>query len=263
MRLKRYVLFLVSFALLAAAVATGIRSQSNVLRPPVRQDADTEINAPEVNFNAPEASDPKEKALRRERGKRYDYPGGGADVQRFVLSDKSPEVALDLPVSHGPTQSPLPARESDAVVVGKVTDARAYLSNDKTSVYSEFTLLLDDVLKQSPSAPLAPGTVISAERRGGVVRLPSGKSLVRGEFGRTMPRAGHRYVLFLRWHDEGQVFSILTGYELRGGKVVPLDGLSEKAPHLKQFAAFKDADESSFLNKIREALSTPPEGGLR
>lgn len=77
--------------------------------------------------------------MRKVRATLYDLPDKGIDPSRFVLTEKS-QSSFELPESHAPAETSLPAIESDAVVIGEVTDAHAYLSNDRTSVYSEFEL---------------------------------------------------------------------------------------------------------------------------
>jgi hypothetical protein len=189
----------------------------------------------------------------------YDYAGDPDDAKKFSLAEKSEPVLLDLPINHGPKESSIPVQEADAVVIGTITDARAYLSNDKTNVYSEFTTCLEEVPLNDESASLFAGKVITTNRKGGTVKFPSGKTLVRGALGRTMPRVGNRYLLFLRKTGDGETYSIITGYELLNGKVVPLDGLSKETPQLSQYAAFENADETTFLNQVRWAISK--EGG--
>lgn len=255
MRRHRALILALVFALVSTVIAmAAVLRDSRQEATATQQKQDEETITPIVDFDMAAPSDPKEKALRHARSKLHDYGGDAADAAKFALNENSASVLLDLPVSHGPQEIPLPVKQSDAVVVGEITEARAYLSNDKSNVYSEFTTSLEDVLVNDPKGSLSAGSVIPTERRGGTVKFPSGKKLVRGALGRTMPRAGRRYVLFLKQHEEEQTFSIITGYELRNGKVIPLDGLSKKTPQLAPFAAYKKTDEFSFLSQIREAI---------
>ncbi|HEX8146815.1 MAG TPA: hypothetical protein VF591_06520 [Pyrinomonadaceae bacterium] len=254
---RRYTLTgLVVFALVSVAIAmASVLRDPRQLDAPAQQERADETVTPVVDFNVPAPADPKEKALRHTRSKLYDYAGDLAEARKFSLTEKSEPILLDLPLSDGAKESPIPVQQADAVVVGKITDARAYLSNDKTNVYSEFTAALEDVLLNDPSGSLYTGALIATQRRGGAVKFPSGKRLVRGQLGRTMPHEGQRYLLFLRKNADGQTFSIITGYALVNGKVTPLDGLSKKAPQLAQFAAYENADEATFLNQVRETIS--------
>lgn len=256
MRRRHTLIGLLIFALVSAAIAmASVLRDSRRFNAAAQQVRADESMTPVVDFDAPAPADPKEKDLRRTRNKLYDYAGDPADAKKFSLTEKAEPILLDLPLNDGPKESPIPVQQADAVVVGKITDTRAYLSNDKTNVYSEFTAALEDVLLNDRSGSLYAGALITTQRRGGTVRFPSGKTLVRGQLGRTMPHEGRRYLLFLRKNEDGQTFSIITGYALVNGKVIPLDGLSKKAPQLAQFAAYENADEAAFINQVRETIS--------
>jgi hypothetical protein len=256
MRRKRALILTLVFALASAVIALA-----DALRDPRQQGSPAgqeqleEAVTPVVDFDAPAPADPKAKALRRARSKLYDHVGDpAAGVRKPSLRETSEPIVLLLPLSHGPKESPMPVRQADAVIIGTVTAAGAYLSNDKTDVYSEFSTSLEDVLLGDQSAPLLPGAVITTQRRGGTVRFSSGKTVVRGALGKTMPRVGLRYLLFLKRNEEGESFSIITGYALLDGKVRPLDGASKKGQPPNDFAADVDADESAFLNQVRAAI---------
>ncbi|HXG66548.1 MAG TPA: hypothetical protein VNO70_15720 [Blastocatellia bacterium] len=144
----------------------------------------------------------------------------------------------------------LPAAQSDAVVRGEVIDAQAYLSNDKTGIYSEFTVRIGEVLKDFQQAPIADDQQITVEREGGAVKFSSGRIQRYSIANQRMPRVGRQYVLFLKYNEEGKDYSILTGYEIRRGRVIPLDALA-------QFAAYKNSEEVSFLNAVKDAIARP------
>ena len=120
------------------------------------------------------------------------------------------------------------------------------LSNDKTGVYSVFTVQVHEVIKNSSQLSLPAGSSIEVERDGGRVRFPNGRTLIY--IATNMPQVGLRYVLFLTNAQSQSDFQILTGYELREGKVYPLDDL----PNLH---TFENADETTFLNQLRTAKS--------
>jgi hypothetical protein len=144
----------------------------------------------------------------------------------------------------------LPAEKSDAVVVGEVRDAQAFLAEGNTGVYSEFTVSVSEVLKDDVAAPLD-GSVV-AERTGGAVKFPNGRVREFRLSGMGFPRVGRQYVFFLVRNPGGD-YSILTGYELRGGKVSPLDGRGKKL----HFNAYNGADAAAFLSEVRAAVSQP------
>jgi hypothetical protein len=140
----------------------------------------------------------------------------------------------------------IPALQSDAVIVGEVTSAQAYLSDDKTGVYSEFIVRVEKVLKTSVSANL---TAIAVERPGGAVRFPSGR-IVRYEIHQLgMPIVGNRYLLFLRYHGDGDDFDVLTGYLMRKGRIKPLDQVEGI------FDEYNDWSESAFQDLVFSIIS--------
>jgi len=227
---------------------------------------------PLADFNAPEPTDPAKRTLRHTKSNRHNIkdpsvkPG---EISKLALTERSAPINLGGPWSHAAEEPALPVTESDAVLIADVTDAAAYLSTDKTSVYSEFTLAVAEILKDS-KADIPVGESITAERSGGGVRFASGKILLRGLLGKPLPKKSTRYVFFLKRNEDVNDFSIVTAYELRGGRVFPLDGLTPKGAVVEPFAAYqqyKGADQSVFLTKVRDLVQTqagsPQRGGQK
>jgi len=87
--------------------------------------------------------------------------------------------------------------------------------------------------------------------------MASGKVAISWTNHQDMPKVGSRYVFFLTHDfevagDTYDDFYLLTGYELKGGKVFPLDESPKQS-----VLAYKGAAESSFLTDLVEALKTP------
>lgn len=153
--------------------------------------------------------------------------------------------------------SALPVDKSHAVIIGEVIGAEAYVSNDKTGVYSEFTVRVGEVLKNKSNVPIVIGNAVDIERPGGRVEFPSGQTALVFTRAQGMPRIGKRYVFFLshdfplQGHQNNDLY-ILTGYELRAGRIIPLD---EPSGH--PITAYKGRDVASFLEDLRAALAKP------
>ena len=253
-----------------------------------------EPDVPIADFNAPEPTNPGERAKRQLRNKRHNIRDHGLTPEnraQFILredefSPRLPETGnkksettqlplsrnakhdYDSPVIGGavtdesPSEQPLPTYISDAVVIGNVTDAKAYISEDKTAVYSEFTVQVWNVLKNSQALPLGMDTVVTVLRPGGGVRFPSGKIRKFLVAGRGLPHTGRRYAFFLKYDDLAQAYYIVTGYELLGGKVFPLDGIPQYGTASHPFASYgkyASADESAFMVEVKNAIIHPPQ----
>jgi hypothetical protein len=252
MEKRKILLPLVLFSVVGASF-TAVATLQHQNDPPNNnqrsaEHAEFEAQFPIAEYSAAESADPVKRAKRQAKSKKYDNSlaplSGGAET---ILSSLHWEDGL----------SALPADKSHAVVIGKVTSAEAYVSNDKTGVYSEFTVHLDEILKNSSNVSMAPGGTVSVERSGGRVRLPSGQVALMYTRAQGMPRVGRRYVFFLS-HDfplqgrQGKDLYILTVYEVRAGRIHALD-----SPHGHPITAYRGKVENSFLEELRTAIANP------
>lgn len=261
---KRVVLLVFAvFTIIGVTALAALRSQDQDGLPPIAQTNVNESQYPIADYSMPEPTDPQRRERRHARGARFNLPTrnlNGVDLEQFVLSENRPLVRLGGPASNAPVEPAFPVTQSDVVVVGDVTSAQAHLSNDRTDIYSEFTVRVQQVLKNDSPLTVNISEILTTTRYGGRLRLPSGRLLLRGTMGRGMPRSGRRYALFLKYNEEGQDFSIVTGYEFRAGRVFPLDGLNVDGNVIRQWTAYQnhqDADVITFLSEIREAILNP------
>jgi hypothetical protein len=154
---------------------------------------------------------------RREKNAKHDHG-------RFVIKDAHSSVAEVVDESQWAIGlSDLPADRSDLIVEGSVTAAKAFLSNDKTGIYSEFTIRISAILKASDQLRINPSDTVIAQRIGGKVKYKSGKVIRYRIEGQGSPIQDQAYIFFLRRTDEGD-FRLLTAYELRNNAVFALDG---------------------------------------
>jgi hypothetical protein len=209
-----------------------------------KDDKQERVEYPIAVYSASLPDETAERALRHARNGRYD--------RRFPVpfDELRADTTESFTVCDWSLTAALPTAESDAVLSGRVLAANGYLSNDKTGAYSEFTIIIEEVLKRDGRSSLEPGTSIIAEREGANVQLPSGRIVRTGFAGEGMPRIGRQYVLFLKYNDQGEDYHIVTGYELRNERVFPLD-MGEP------FSIYKDADTGTFLNTVHQAVANP------
>lgn len=242
---------LLLFAVVVAVSITAMAAlRTRHQNPPTSMQEQYDVSqVPTTGYDKPEPADPEKRRLRRIRGSRYSLRDKNEDARRFAITEESQSGFGSFEI-HAPPEPALPAAQSDAIVIGEVTDAEAFLSTDRTSIYSEFTVNVGEVLKDTSLGTLTPGGAITTVRGGGAVRFPSGKIVRTGFNGKPLPRKGRRYVFFLKQNDEGGDFSIITAYELRVGRVFPLDGLyttGQVVPQLAAHQKFKGMDEAAFL----------------
>lgn len=260
MQILRRNILILSISLAVAVIATlfALRSQGqnnqSAGSASVMQERDDESYGPLVDYSGPEPANPQERAKRQNKSRRYNG--------RHLKEDY--RVEDSTLISEGGRIPAIPLAFSHVVLIGEVTDAQAYMAEDKKGVYSEFTILVDEVLRGESQSSLAHGDTVVTEREGGRVRFESGHIVRYSVDRQSMPRKGRRYVLFLRRNDQAENLYIVTGYELRAGKVLPLDGVNvpQGASKLPQFATYENADEPELLDAVREAIAAPADWTL-
>ena len=214
-------------------------------KPKKMQEQPERYFGPTVDYDSQEqiSTQADDRVVREMRGKRYNLrapkPFGELPDDTRMYGFNSDMTNL-LPA--------IPAKQSDIIIQGQVLSSRAYLSNDKTGVYSEYTIKIEDILKNSSSSKSpSPDHQIVIEREGGVVRFSSGRLLHYAILNRGLPVNGRQYIFFLKSSDQEQSYIIITGYALEKGIVSPLD-----VP--EQFAAYEGTNADALLKEVREAI---------
>lgn len=146
--------------------------------------------------------------------------------------------------------SALPVDKSDAVLIGTVNSGEAFLSNDGTGIYSEFSVSVNDVIKNNQKTPIDLGEKIPVQRAGGRLLYPSGKILKYLIAGQEMPKTDGRYVFFLTYDKQRLAYLILTAYEIADGKITALDGRGKSKGGGFAFTEYNGAEEQQFLNEL-------------
>ena len=204
---------------------------------------------------APEPTNEEERARRQARGAMFDDPKHAKrrlDIpdpnEGRIVYGRSPGTPLKIPA--------LPVSESDTVIIGSVASLQPYFSNDRTSIYHELVVQVEQVLKDKSLVVAAPNGSVAIVGEGGALRLPNGK--VAEEFippdNENDIRIGGRYVLFLRYRPQGEAFSLIKAWQLMGGRAVPMAlwDIHEMRNGLSPYAAM---DEATFIKAVRDAVS--------
>jgi hypothetical protein len=240
------IIILVSAILVLRAQKKESPSQAHASPSAQEQDIKEYVKQfPIAEVSAPPPANLEERARRDAIGKKYD----DAPVP---INEHSNLIASNTHLA----PAAFPVEKSQIVIIGEVVDARAYLSSDKTGVYSEFNIRVDEVLKDDSDLKLVAGSSVIADRIGGRVKYPSGHITLSYVNNQGMPIQGQRYVLFLTREEQQVNFEILTGYQLKGDRVGLLD-FPPQHPITKQ----KDADVQTFLNELRVAIKKSSQAG--
>jgi len=195
---------------------------------------------PVTDYDSPQSTNAEEKAKRWKKNKHYDDGG-------MVMKNPPDEGTASTLVSHTFFALPaLPTAQSDVILTADVLKSEAHLSNDKTGIYSEFNVQVNEVLKNT-GPTLSQGNLITLSRRGGKVRYASGHVFRYEIMCQNMPAIGGRYLFFLKAIPDTNDYEILTGYETKSGNVQPLD--------VGQFDTFRGKDVVGFLNTLRDAIT--------
>ncbi|HKS09553.1 MAG TPA: hypothetical protein VJS13_08410 [Pyrinomonadaceae bacterium] len=215
------------------------RNLTNSAITPQNQPDQKKINErfPSADYDNQDLSDPKKNAKR----KRY-------NDGKLVYSKIDPSMAESVftPEPHF-TFPALPVAESDLVVVGTIGSGQAHVSENKRNIFSEFTLIVESVLKSKDPA-VVQGSVLTVDRIGGHVKYPNGQKVLYRVFGMNMPQTGSRYLVFLTPKHDKADLSILTAYELTPEGVAPLD---EELPQVRNLTGVSEKD---ILQRVRELL---------
>lgn len=194
-----------------------------------------------VDYDAPEPLNDKEREERRLKSRRY-------DGQHWVGANLHPD---DGKVGRYDEDIPplmIPAAESDLIIIGEIMSANAYLSVDKRNVYTEFSVCIEEILKEDVSNRMVKGTCLMVDREGGYVRFPNGQKVLYKKTTRDLPGAGRKYVLFLTSDKKTPTYAILTGYQLTESAFIPLDRDNRRGD-------FTGTDGPALLIAIRNDIS--------
>jgi hypothetical protein len=198
---------------------------------------------PTAEYEESDLPDPAKNAARKEKQKRHDNFS-------FVAKPPQPWQTESVFIPEGNFDFPaLPVSTSQLIVIGRVGEASAHLSQRKMNVYSEFVIAVNSVLK-TPTKQMAENSPLVVERLGGHVRYPNGQKVLFRISGWNMPKVGSEYLFFLNSRNNLD-WEIVTAYELTDTGVLPLDESS-------QFEALRGTPKVEILKEVRALISQQP-----
>lgn len=192
---------------------------------------------------AKEEEDLVKRSKRQNKNRFYNYTRG-ADLET------QEEGEIFGRISEAPPSFSLPISESDLIIVGKVVKSQPFFSETKTSIYSEFSIQIEEIIKNHTGFVLAANKVVVADREGGAIILPNGRILQYVVSGiETLPEQNLRYVFFLKNDENIGNYKILTGYELNANGIIPLEDYEDRKDYIGK-------TENNFLKEVKSKIST-------
>lgn len=143
------------------------------------------------------------------------------------------------------------ACDADAVIVGVIKSKSSQLTEDENFIFTDYQLLVQDVLKNNIAAPIQNNTSIIITRPGGTVQINGRNVTAVDESFNPLDIEG-RYLLFLRFIPNTGSYkaSISTGsYQLKNNKTIKLT--EESLPSELETGH----DAGAFVNDIRRTIT--------
>jgi hypothetical protein len=185
-------------------------------------------------------SDPEKAHIRKKRNKKF-------NKSEFRVHPNDPSENTVIVDAVDPKLPALPVAESTEIFIGTVLSSQAFIAEDQTGVYSEFTVNVSRVLKTA-DPNLSAGSVVELQRPGGRVKFRGGRIHWYSIDKENMPESGCQYVFFVARDAEHNTLKIITAYEMKNGKIQPLD-------EMPQFRRHAGKDEAGFLNALQTAIT--------
>lgn len=191
-----------------------------------------------VKYDAPQIENTQEWERRRQISQRYDNQG-------WVVKSVHPVTGGIGKITEDSPPPLFPIDESALVIVGEVEMINAFLSNDKGGVYTEFTIQVEEVLKNDGKKN---PKKVTADREGGVVVYPNGQRVMYQSSERGLPLLGSKYLFFLTKDELSPNYEILTSYDINSSNVRQMEiG--------RPFDEFKNAGKTAFIEAVRNKIA--------
>lgn len=150
------------------------------------------------------------------------------------------------------------AAGADAIVVGVVKNKASQLTENGTFIFTDYGLLVEEVLKDNQAARVAPQTTLTITRPGGKVAL-NGRVVTAVDRSFKRLAVGGRYLLFLRYVPATGAYQAINdkgSFEIDNNKVAALTEMPD--------SLFNDEmDASSFINGVRTAIEASGRGSTK
>ncbi len=149
----------------------------------------------------------------------------------------------------------LPVHDTDITVVATLGRFQPVLTTSQRSMFTELYFSIEEVLKNRPDMPLAPGQLVTSIMPGGSIRRSDGK-VVRATATLDLTLSlGGRYVLFMNYDAKTDSYFVLKAWGLKDQSVVPANR-EDIARARMGTSRFAGGHETDLKAEIRQALES-------
>ncbi|HKO35473.1 MAG TPA: hypothetical protein VJV21_03280 [Pyrinomonadaceae bacterium] len=153
---------------------------------------------------SPQQAEAEQKRI--EHSKLYKKYTGIGDLRSIAATSKDDVEVLNgtgqkiffpnaTPVQFSAFVSDITQR-ADLIIIGKVDAFDSFLTEESTFVFTDYTLSVEQIIKNDSKAPLEPSSSIVVTRPGGTVQL-NGRNIKASDESLAPLEKGRRYLLFL------------------------------------------------------------------
>lgn len=153
----------------------------------------------------------------RQHSKLYNSYNGNGDLQELLSKTSSSEITItSLPGvaelsptgEHAASALDFIVENADAIVVGVVSEKSSQLNEKRTFIFTDYDLVVEEVLKDFPNTHIEPNGLITVTHPGGKVLL-NGKKITAVDRTFKPLEKGERYLLFLKFIPETDAYQAL------------------------------------------------------
>jgi hypothetical protein len=141
--------------------------------------------------------------------------------------------------------------QADLVVEASMTGRRSFLDDSEMHIYTDYTFMVQDVIKTGTLPAVRGGSTITIRREGGTVDV-DGRPAVTIENDFPVFDAREPYILFLTQASSGSAYSVLAGPQ---GAFTAGDAITPVAARLADAAERPSpTSRAAFLGEVRALL---------
>jgi hypothetical protein len=168
----------------------------------------------------------------------------------ITIKVNTPLVFLERDPDNSQKLLPQLACDADAIVVGIIQDKSSQLTDSKDFVFTDYEMIIGDVLKDNTASPISPQSTITITRPGGIIQI-NGKTVNAIDTSFLPLETGKRYLFFLHFISSTGAYNAvnaLSSFRITDAKI---NKLTQQSVHFDN----DEDDPVSFIRGVRIAVA--------